>query len=441
MSRLPAATSARWVALGAVASGVLTYVLLFVVGRAVGPASFAQFNGFWAAVVVTSAGLFLPLEQAVARRVAASSPDRSGRSGRSAPPSDRPQGLAYALAGAVTVLGVPMLAVLTGGSGALPVTTAFLAAALGWAWQFPARGELAGAGLLREYAGVVVLEGALRVVGVVLLAIGGAQDPGWYALVVAGAGVGAGAAARHWARSARPSVGVRGAPEPAPVDDTLAPGAARPPAVGAHPPLAREVGGIAAALLSMQALLNSGNLVGAALADGPAPALAGSLVAALAIVRAPVFVQQLAQAAYLPRIASAHHRGDDASVRRTVRTLAAAVVCVGVLAVSGAALLGPWLVAVSFGPGFDVTRGTAALLALAVASYLAAAVANDVAVALGRYPEAARAWVLGLLVAVVCAVVLEDVTLRVAVPMLAGCATALVLLLAVVSRTTGRGGR
>lgn len=426
MSRLPAAGSARWVAVGAVASGVLTYVLLFVVGRATGPTAFAHFNGFWAAVVVTSVGVFLPLEQAVARRHAggSSTTSVSGRGGREA--GGPAQVLAYVLAAGATAVGVPVLALLVAGADAGLVAAAFAVAALGWAWQFPARGRLAGAGRLREYTGVVVVEGALRSGGAAALAIAGVQAPGSYALVVAVAGVGAGAAARRWARRAPHLVAPDGMP-----DERSSPLSTSS--------LVREVGGIAVALVSMQALLNSGNVVGAALADGPASALAGSLVAALAIVRAPVFVQQLAQAAYLPRVASAHHRRDRAAVRRVVTSLAAAVIVAGALAVAGAWLVGPWLVAISFGPRFTVTGGTAAVLALAVAGYLAAAVANDIAVALGRYRAAATAWLVGLAVALPCALLLGDVTQRVAVPMLAGSTAALAVLATVIASSTREG--
>lgn len=399
--------AARWVAVGAAASGILTYVLLFVVGRAAGPGGFAEFNGFWAAVVVTSIGGFLPIEQLASRRTAV-----GGHPLRSRAQSER----AASVVGLVATVLVGALAVTSGRGDALPVALAFAAACLGFVWQFAGRGVLAGQRRLRAYAGVVVVDNVVRTVLAAGLAVAGVREVVPYAAAVAAGALAAGAFARVLSGRGGPAEGE--------------------PNVGAP---WTETGAVVTALLLMQVVLNSGNLVGAGAASGgPAEAaLAGSLVAALAVVRAPVFLQQLAQAAYVSRLAAAVASADRTAVARLLRALAVGVALTGALLVAGAAVLGPLLVRLTFGPAFVLSGGTAALLAAGVAVYLVAAVANDAAVAAGAHRLPALAWVLGTSAAGLVVLVVDDLVLRVGLPLVVGSGVAAMILMAGLTRRLG----
>ncbi len=406
-------TASLWVAAGAGVSGVATYLFLVVAARALGPASYGDLSLFWAAIVISSLGAFLPMEQVIARRVAVlQGPGERGllRTG-------------VRLGGATAVLAVVVHSALwiasgpaVGARSTVTVLLAFGVAAAGFAVQFPARGALAGRHALREYAVVVSTDAVLRAGGAAALWLAGVTDVGAYAAVVGLSALTCGLVGLVLVRR------TRGAQAPA---RAVVPGVRD---------LARDVLPLVVAMLCMQGLLNSSLLV-AGTADRASDAvLAGHLLAIVTLARLPVFLMQAAQAGYVARIASFAHLRDEARLRRLLLLIAAGVVALGAATVVVAVGLGPVLVRVLFGSGYDITRTAAALVSVGVALYLVASVANDVTVALGVHHRGWRAWTVGAGAGAVLAFFVPDVLLRSTLPLLVGSLVAAGVLVPVVLR-------
>ncbi|MBO3101418.1 lipopolysaccharide biosynthesis protein [Cellulomonas fengjieae] len=409
--------SPTWVALGALTSGAATYVLLVVTARAVGPAAYGRFSLFWAAIIITSLGAFLPFEQVLARRSA------GRRASAASVVALRVSGTRLALVVAAIAIAVhTVIQLVRGGSTDAVVISvvAFALACLGYAWQFPSRGVLAGRTAFRQYAVVVVVDAGLRAVLALVLWAAGVHSVGPYVAAVAASSLVCGAVGawlvHRWDRHA-PATPV--------VAEAL-------PRRGAT--LAHEVGGLVVAMLCMQALLNSGLVVAGAAGTGQDAVVAGHLLAALTLARLPVFVLQAAQAAYVSRIADLAHRREHAALRRLLLMVASAVLAMAAATVLVAAAVGPQLVSLVFGPDYTVSRAAVTLVAGGIAAYLVASVTNDVAVALGAHRWTSPAWVCALLTAVVVAVAVPDLIVRSALPLLVGSLTAAAVLLPVVIR-------
>lgn len=405
--------SAVWVLLGTAVSGLATYALLVVVARAVGPVEYSGFSLFWTVVVVVSLGVFLPIEQLTARQVARRLVDGGSSVGA----------LRHAVRSgcvAVLVVAVVLLGVLwrLRPDDLAEVALALVAALAGFVGQFAARGVLAGHRQLRGYAVVLSVDAGGRLLIAAVLLVAGVTTSGPFMVAVSAsclacAVVGVVLARRATARHAR-------APQTPDADWS-----------GAS---ARETASLVAAASCMQLLLNSGVLAAGA-ADGAAPELAGVVLAVLTLVRLPVFAVQAAQAAYLSRIAALSQARDSHGLRVLLAVLAALVGTVAAVTFAGAWAIGPQLVALLFGPGYDVTRTMVALAGLGIALYLSASVLNDVAVALRARRAVATAWPTGAVLAVAAYLVPSDVVVRATLPLVVGAATAATILLpAVVTR-------
>jgi O-antigen/teichoic acid export membrane protein len=404
--RTPPNTSAAWVAMGTGFSGAATYLLLIITARAVGPEAYGEFSLFWAVIVIVSLGLFLPIEQAVARRM--SQIAARGASGR---PLLR-QGLRVAsVVGAVSaVLVIVFWAILRDLSPTgLLFVTALAVGIVGFVMQFPARGILAAMSRFRDYGAVVSVDAGVRFAIAFALWFASARSAVPFALgvgcsaVVCGL-VGLALASRRLSASARGS-------EPDVPDEHV---------VG----LGRELRHLISAAVCMQLLLNSGVLIAMSVSSTRDSAFAGHLLAVLTIARVPVFVFQSVQASYLSKIASRSYHRDTAGLRRVLLGLAGAVAAVAGVTLVGAALAGPAAIKLVFGPSYEIGRGATILVGLGISVYLAAAVANDVAVAIGAQTHVRRAWAAGVVAAAVVVVSVHDVLLRSTLPLIVGAAVA-----------------
>jgi len=399
----PPRSSPLWVAIGTAFSGAATYVLLVMTARALGPARYGDFSYFWAVIVVVSLGLFLPIEQVVARRV--SRLDVPGVGGRSV--------LRRGVRAALVVAVVSSAAVSAfwvsqrGWSSAeLLLLGALGLGVIGFVIQFPGRGVLAATSNFRGYAAVVSVDAGLRLVIVTVLWEAGVRSTAEYAAAVGLSALTCGLVARVLAGPP-----LLDAPVDAPVvEDPVA--------------LGREAGRLIFAAASMQLLLNSGVLIAVSVSAASESAFAGHLVAVLTIARLPVFVFQSVQASYLSKIAVRSHRRDVAGLRRVLLALATAVGAVAALTIVGAAAVGPPVIQLIYGPSYVFSRAGAVLVALGVCVYLAAAVANDVAVAIGAHTHVRGAWFAGVGAAAVAIVSVDDLLLRSTLPLVVGAAVA-----------------
>jgi len=398
MSRVlvPPARSPAWIAGGALLTGATTYLMLVVVGRALGTEAYGSFSLFWSAILISSFGLFLPVEQVVARRQAGRPASRQLRSSAT--------WLAVTLA-AVTVVLVAVAGTLAPSSTTVSSTSvvAFAVAVCGLAIQFPARGVLAGIHSMRGYAAIITIDALTRFVLVVGLALGGLESVGPYALVIGGTAFLAGLTGMALCRS-------HDSDEAAPTDH-----------------LGRETAGLSTAMLCMQLLVNSPMLIAGFVSKDAA--VAGQLLALTTVARLSVFVAQAGQAAYVGRIAAATYAGDHATRRRLVRLVALVIGAVAAVTFAGMAVLGPPVIRIVYGSDFRVDRFECALIGAGIAVYLIASVANDLSVALELHRRAGAFWLVGTAVAAALVAVIDDTMLRSSVPLLVGSAIAAVLTL------------
>jgi O-antigen/teichoic acid export membrane protein len=116
----------------------------------------------------------------------------------------------------------------------------------------------------------------------------------------------------------------------------------------------------------------------------------------LTIARIPLFAFAAVQLVLLPRLTRQLARGEHRSFRAQLRLVVAATAGLGLAGVLGAALLGPEVLRLLFGPRFALPRADLVWLAGSSAVYMLALTFQPAVIALGRHRGNALAWVAGL---------------------------------------------
>jgi O-antigen/teichoic acid export membrane protein len=156
------------------------------------------------------------------------------------------------------------------------------------------------------------------------------------------------------------------------------------------------------------------------------------------IARVPLFLFQAVQAALLPKLARLAARGALDDFSRGFRKLLRLVLIVGVAAVVGAFVVGPFVVKVFFDS--DLSRRTLTMLALASSLYMVALALAQAVIALRGHAKVALGWFVGMAAFVTVTLIPnDDLLLRVELGLVAGSVAALVVF-AVVLRTLMRTG-
>lgn len=393
----------RWTELAVVSAaagvaGIGTYALLIIVARNLTVVDYSQFATFWAFVVTIGLGAFLPLEQESSRESAGA---RGG--------TKRLARTAFVVSGSLAIaiiLIIVIVVVALGPSGAIVTVGAALAlAVVASALQFPVRGLLAGAHQSISYSAIVGVEGILRIALPLLIVVVGASSVLGFAVAVAIATV-VGTAAVVASRSRSPFE-VRSD-------------------VGYGRFITRLLRLMVAAV-AIQLLLNSAMLL-AHVVTPDRPALAGQVLATLSLARVPVFVYQVGQILYLPRIASAMA---DSRPRTALRAVGIAVLLSAIVSVMMIVVLivsGDAIVGLLFGPELVLESDARRIIAVGVGVFLVALVLSDGAVGMRMHGFVSVVWVVALGSAAVTTVVVSEPVTRVIAPLLVGSATALVLL-------------
>jgi O-antigen/teichoic acid export membrane protein len=358
---------------GLVSQAITTYLVLILAGRTLGAAAFGPLSALYVLLTSIATGLFLPLEQEIARLRG----DQRGRGVWDAALFRRATRLGLCgAAAAVAVVAVAFPVTLTIVGRNAPLLVALCIALPGYAVCFAMRGELAGRRQLPRYGVQLAVEGTVRLGGTVLLVLIGATGVGWYGAMFAGAPwVAAGVSAIGWQRPDGPVT-------------------TEPP-----PPLVRPVGLLVLSCLASQLLINAGPLVVALLAGRGEQARVGAFLAALVVVRVPVFLFTAVQPSFLPAIAehsAAQRRASFVQLISRVLTAAAALVAVSSVA---AVALGPWMLRTFFGFRQSVTslsRWTFAEMTLSVGLFLIAAVLAQALLGRGRHAATTMGWLVGL---------------------------------------------
>ena len=349
-----------------------SYVTLVLAGRLLGPAAFAGISVLYVLVASFATGMFLPVEQEIARRTRDGSNVADPRSW----PRRRAVVTSMAAAIAICLLAVaarPVSLRLLGGNWSL--LAALCVALPGYACCFVSRGVFAGSRELGRYGLQLGVEGSFRLAGMLcLVGIGvhSAATVGWLfgaAPWVAFAASLAGRAAR------RPGASV-----------SIVPGG----------PLVAALGLLLISSLAAQLLVNAGPVTIQLLATPAERARAGAFLAALVVVRIPVFLFTAVQPSFLPAMAThaaVDRKADFVALTRRVLTICLVLTVVTTVV---SAALGPTVIRLVF--GFRNGLGAAAFLALGVSVglYLAAMVLAQALLGRGMHAWTTAGWLIGL---------------------------------------------
>ena len=371
---------ARILSVGIATTGLVTFAYFSLAKHALSDAQYENVTVLWAVLFLIISIIYRPVEQLLARSISVRRAQEQPRA-----PAVR-TALTIQASFATIFLAVALAARRPIQDGVL-AGSAFLywvlvVAVLAYAASYFARGWLAGNARFGSYGALVLLEACSRC----LFALA----------VVVGLATGQSAVA----------VGIAAAPL---VSLVVVPLALRRRAATAVPPAQvgakqasgdlslREGGGFAGAVLAImaaeQALLNAPVLIVDATAANEA--LAGFAFTVLLITRAPLQLFQAIQTTLLPHLSGLAATDGQESFRDALRVTLLAIAGFAGVVIAGLALIGPWAMELLFPPkdaalGYD--RLGLVLVGAGMGFHLAAGTLNQAALARGRAPAAAAAW-------------------------------------------------
>lgn len=419
MTAVPSASRRALLVMGAtVVTGLVTYVFLGIVSRGVaalapdaasGDAAFDMFSVFWSVALVVGFGLFLPVEQELARLGA------HGADVRAAVRS------ALRLSGVVALGGVALVALaapLLLDAGMPPgLVVAYALIAPVSALQFTARGAMVARGDVPAYSRVLLADSGLRValaLGALLLltALDLPDAVSWFAAALLAA-----IALAHvpvlLRSGSRTRVAGAGAGDGGGADPALVAveGAGIDPAAGdpARDPVTTSIRRAYLALLGAgvcaQLLLNAGPVVIAAL--DRTVGTAGAFQATFSVARVPLFMLVPLQGLIVPPLVAYVRRGETAALIRRMSLLAAAIAGTGVVAGVVAALAGPWVIELVFGEGRSLPALDVGILVLGVFAHVGLVIGTQALIATDRHRDSSLAWTAALLAAAAATALLQ----------------------------------
>ncbi|MBM7026120.1 hypothetical protein [Clavibacter zhangzhiyongii] len=427
MTALPSASRRALLVMGAtVVTGLVTYVFLGIVSRGVaalapdsasGDAAFDMFSVFWSVALVVGFGLFLPVEQELARLGA------HGADVRVAVRAALRLSAVVALAGvAVVAIAAPLLL----GAGMPPgLVVAYALIAPVSALQFTARGAMVARGDVPAYSRVLLADSGLRVALalaalLLLTALDLPDAVSWFAAALLAAIalahvpvlLRAGSRTRVVANEA-PGAGDGAGVDPAlvAVEGAAVEGAAVEPD-GGTPARGRATTSIRRAYLALlgagvcaQLLLNVGPVVIAAL--DRTVGTAGAFQATFSVARVPLFMLVPLQGLIVPPLVAYVRRGETAALIRRMSLLAAAIAGLGVVAGVVAALAGPAVIELVFGEGRSLPALDVGILVLGVFAHVGLVIGTQALIATDRHRDSSLAWATALVAAAAATALLQ----------------------------------
>jgi O-antigen/teichoic acid export membrane protein len=356
------ARGARILSIGIAATGVFTFGYFAVSSHVLGASDYGAISTLWAILFVTISVIYRPVEQLLSRTIA----DARAR-GIHEHELRGPATIQLAFAALFLVVALALRGPLTdkafNGSDAL--YWILVGATLAYAGSYFARGYLAGHQWFGLYGALVLFESMSRFCFPLAVAVGIASGQTAVAL------------------------GILAAPL---ASLLVVPWAIRRHAGGTSGEGAtRESAGFAVSVAAIQLAEQTLVTIGVLLI--PDAALRGVVFNALLIARAPLQLFQAIQTSLLPHLAevqATEGADSDHAIRMTIRAI---VVFAGACAI-GLLLIGPWVMDVAFGKGYDYGRVGLAAVAVGMGFHLTAGTLNQAALATGRAAQAARAWLL-----------------------------------------------
>jgi O-antigen/teichoic acid export membrane protein len=412
LSVLPPGTAL--VGAGTSVLGLASYIQLAAAGRTLPSDRMAGVSVLWTLVFSVGLGLFFPIEQEMTRLVAARVVAGEG----TAPVLRRglatSLGLLAAVCVPVALFAHPIANRLFDGD--LSLVGALCAAFGALSVAYVTRGMLAGTGRFAVYGAQLALDGALRVVFSVLLAVAGTHSPLLFAAVLTVPTLLSVGATLPWVlRASR--------------EGTLAGGAAR---AGAGPVLPwRALGAGLLALIPstlLAQLLVNISVISVKLLAPDDTAFITALLSAVVLARVPLFVFGSLQASLLRGLSAAVAVGDRAAYRQLLLRTASFTALLGGSGGLVAVALGPWLVPRLFGSPDLLGWTDFAWLSAGTLCYMLASVLGQALQTTGGHGRQLLAWAVGtaaLLAVTVSPLPIRD---RVEIAYAAGAAITAVLL-------------
>lgn len=355
---------------------------LAVAGRALGPDRFGVVALFWILLNTLGPGLFLPLEQELARAIVSRRSSGRGASdivGRAATLAVCVLLILYA---AAAVASDQFVDLLLGGSHILLIILAAGAAAM--ALSYGARGVLAGTGQWGRYGTQLGMDGLLRFAGALLLLTAGTQQPAAYCIVLVVSLIGSTALIL-----CHPSRLVGGG------------------SGGTWSELGEALGWLLIASAGGLLLQNSAPLALEVLVPADDAAATGNFIAALVVARVPLFFFAGVSAALLPSLSVAVNQANRTLFCRAIRRLLCSIAGIGLIGVLTCSIAGPQALRLLFGSDFGADRVDVVLLAVSTAGLMVVATLSQATVAAQRYTTTAVAPLWGLAAFVAGCLVLD----------------------------------
>jgi O-antigen/teichoic acid export membrane protein len=414
--RNPFPEGSATIGLWLVVAGVTAYLFLAVSGQVLGSERYSALAVLWIVAFTAAPGFFQPLEQEIARAIAA----RRARNLGSAPVIQR-----GALTGGVIAAGLVVVIVVAAlvsplvdslFEGQTLLVWALAIMLVGYLAEHTTRGVLAGHDRFGPYGLLVGSEGILRLTACVVFAVVGFESAGPYGLLIA---------STPYAAVAIALTGQRGLYEPG------------PPASWAE--ISANIGFLVAGSALALALLNAAVLVVQLLSSSSESEQTSWIFAGILLSRVPLYFFQAIQATLVPELSEQRGTGEREAFRTGLRKLTMAVMLIGAVSVIGLALLGPWAVRTFFGSDYELGARDMTLLALGSAIYMLTLTLGQALIALEQHRRYACGWVVGVAVFLVAVVVGgSDVLLRAELAYVAGCIAALVTMAALLWRPLRR---
>ena len=354
------ARGARVLSIGIAATGVFTFGYFAVSSHVLDASDYGAISTLWAILFVTISVIYRPVEQLLSRTIA----DSRAR-GVHEHELRGPATIQLTFAGLFLIVALALHGPLVDKAfnGSESLYWILVGATLAYAGSYFARGYLAGHQWFGLYGGLVLFESMSRFCFPVAVAVGIASGQTAVAL------------------------GVLAAPL---ASLLVVPWAIRRHAGGTSGEgVKRESAGFAVSVAAIQLAEQTLVTIGVLLI--PDAALRGVVFNALLIARAPLQLFQAIQTSLLPHLAevqATEGADSDHAIRLTIRAI---VVFAGACAI-GLLLIGPWVMDVAFGSGYDYGRFGLAAVAVGMGFHLTAGTLNQAALATGRAQQAARAW-------------------------------------------------
>lgn len=397
--------------IGLAVQAATTYLYLVIAGQTLGAARFGAISGLYLVLTGTATGLFAPLEQEVTRRRGWE------RGGEPHDPTLLRRAVVLglftsALAAAAFLVAWPITLDLLGGQHWLLVS--LLIALPGYACWFAVRGELSGARRLRRYGVQLALDGVIRLLGGLVLAASGHATTAGFGLLFA---------VSPWLTVA--ITWTRGRPHPQA-------SAERGHRLGSHFAL------LVLSALAAQLVINAGPAIINVVSSPSERETAGVYLAALVVIRVPVFLFTAVQPAFLPALAQLSRAGRRAEFARLLGTVLLVLGAGTVMVSVGATVLGPWAITWLFDFHEPLSRLVYLLLTLSVGLFLVATILAQALLGLGRHGLVAAGWLSALLGLTAGTFYPGSAVDRANCALLAGAAVATVVLAGLLARELSR---